>query len=417
MQYNLSVQASKNLDKILSNRVYGIIIFIAVIWIVFQITFGLGHFPMIWLTDFFFLIEDVLLKILPESAVRNLLINGILKGIGGVVIFLPNIIILFSLMSLLEESGYMARVTLIMDKLMQPIGLNGKSFMSLVMGFGCNVPAIMAAQNIGNKNSRIITILINPLMSCSARFTVYVLFISAFFPDNPGTVLFFIYFSSVTIAMILSLILKKFIFKTTPEFIKTDLPKFSLPSVKRILKFMWYNAKMFLKKISGAILIASIVIWFLGNFPRNSENIDVEKSYLGMMGKFIEPAISPLGFDWKMGITLISGVAAKETIVGLMSQLYQPQHLPGNDKQNLIESIRTQKYLSGPKKGQNVFDPVVAISFIFFVSIYTPCVATIATIHKTIKRRKLTIFVILYTTLLAWLGSFVIYNIGSYFFR
>lgn len=415
MSLRLSESKIKHIDKILCNRFFGIIIFIGVIWLVFQATFGLGHYPMIWLTDLFFLLEDLIIRVLPDGAIRSLIINGILKGIGGVVIFLPNIIILFTLLSLLEESGYMARVALIMDKLMQPIGLNGKSFMSLVMGFGCNVPAIMAAQSIENKNSRIITTLINPLMPCSSRFTVYVLFISAFFPDNPGTVLFFIYFASVAIAIVISLILKKYFFKSTSEFFGNYLPQYRMPRLKRTIKFMWQNAIMFLKRIFAPIVIASVIIWFLGYFPRQSGNQNIERTYLGITGKFIEPVLSPLGFDWKMGISLISGVAAKETIVGLMSQLYQTGHQPGDDKQNLIESLRTQTYLSGPKKGQNIFNPVVALSFIFFVSIYTPCIGTIATIHKTIKRRKWTVFVILYTTVLAWLVSFLIYNIGSYF--
>lgn len=402
-------------DKILSNKFFGIIIFIGVIWLVFQATFGLGHYPMIWLADLFFLIEDFLLKVMPDSIFRSLLVNGILKGIGGVIIFLPNIIILFSLLSILEESGYMARVALVMDRIMRPLGMNGKSFMSLVMGFGCNVPAIMAAQSIENKNSRIITILINPLMSCSSRFTVYVLFISAFFPEHPGTVLFFVYLTSVVIAGVMALVLKKYIFKETYELYNEGLPAYRLPKLKRILRFMWHNAKMFINKIIGAILIASIVIWFLGYFPNNRENKNIESSYLGMTGKFIEPAIAPLGFDWRMGISLISGIAAKETIVGLMSQLYQTEHRPGSDKQNLIESLRTQTYTIGPRQGQNIFNPVVALSFIFFVSLYTPCVATIASIHKTVKKRKWTVMVILYTTLLAWLVSFMIYHIGSNF--
>ncbi|HNX07146.1 MAG TPA: ferrous iron transport protein B [Bacteroidales bacterium] len=402
-------------DKILSNKLFGIIIFIGVIWLVFQATFGLGHYPMIWLADLFFLIEDFLLKVMPDSIFRSLLVNGILKGIGGVIIFLPNIIILFSLLSILEESGYMARVALVMDRIMRPLGMNGKSFMSLVMGFGCNVPAIMAAQSIENKNSRIITILINPLMSCSSRFTVYVLFISAFFPEHPGTVLFFVYLTSVVIAGVMALVLKKYIFKETYELYNEGLPAYRLPKLKRILRFMWHNAKMFINKIIGAILIASIVIWFLGYFPNNRENKNIESSYLGMTGKFIEPAIAPLGFDWRMGISLISGIAAKETIVGLMSQLYQTEHRPGSDKQNLIESLRTQTYTIGPRQGQNIFNPVVALSFIFFVSLYTPCVATIASIHKTVKKRKWTVMVILYTTLLAWLVSFMIYHIGSNF--
>ncbi len=215
---------------------------------------------------------------------------------------------------------------------------------------------------------------------------------------------------------LMALVLKKYIFKETYELYNEGLPAYRLPKLKRILRFMWHNAKMFINKIIGAILIASIVIWFLGYFPNNRENKNIESSYLGMTGKFIEPAIAPLGFDWRMGISLISGIAAKETIVGLMSQLYQTEHRPGSDKQNLIESLRTQTYTIGPRQGQNIFNPVVALSFIFFVSLYTPCVATIASIHKTVKKRKWTVMVILYTTLLAWLVSFMIYHIGSFFF-
>lgn len=409
------MKGKSRLDELLSHKIYGVIIFIAVIWLVFQATFGLGYFPMIWLADLFFLIEEVTLKIFPDGAIKSLLVNGILKGVGGVIVFLPNIVILFSLLSLMEESGYMARVTMIMDRLMRPIGLNGKSFISLVMGFGCNVPAIIAAQKIENKNSRLITILINPLMSCSSRFTVYVLFISAFFPKNSGTVLFFIYFSSVIIAVLLSLILKKYIFKSTDEIYKSGLPVLRLPSVNRILKYIWFNSKLFLNKIAGAILIASVVIWLLSYFPNNPDNRNMEKSYIGMIGKFIEPAIAPLGFDWRMGISLISGVAAKETIVGTLSELYQQQHKEGDDKQNLISSLQSQTYLSGDRKGENVFNPLVALSFMFFVSIYTPCIATITTIRKTTGSRMWTIFVLAYTTLLAWIVSFAIYNIGGYF--
>ena len=415
MKHVYGVFATKNIDKILINRFYGLIIFFAVIWLIFQATFGLGHYPMIWLTDLFFQIEDLLLKVLPEGVIQSLLVNGILKGVGGVLIFLPNIIILFTLLSILEESGYMARVARIMDKILQPIGLNGKSFMSLVMGFGCNVPAIMAAKSIENKHSRIITILINPLMSCSSRFTVYVLLISAFFPDKPATVMFFIYLTSVIFATVISLLLKKYIFKKTAVTFVNELPKLRWPQIRRVLTFMWFNAKMFFKKITGAILIASVIIWFLSYFPRNADNNNIENSYLGMTGKIIEPVLSPLGFDWKMGICLISGVAAKETIVGIMSQLYQTKHNPGFDKQNLIENLKSQNYTSGEKKGQNIFNPLVALSFMFFVSIYTPCIGTLVTIQKTLKRRKWTLFVILYTTLLAWLVSFFVYNIGNYF--
>ena len=406
----------QKIDKILTHKYFGVLIFIIVIWLIFQATFGLGYYPMIFIEDLVFYTEDFLITNMGNSMFKSLLINGLLKGIGGVIVFMPNIVILFSLLSLMEESGYMARITIVMDKILNPLGLNGKSFISLVMGLGCNVPAIMAAQKIENKNSRLITILINPLMSCSSRFTVYVLFISAFFPKNSGTVLFFIYFSSVIFAIFLALILKKYIFKKTKEPFKIGVPRLKIPSLKIILRNVWFNSRMFLRKISEAILIASVVIWILSYFPDNSNNENIEKSYIGAIGKFIEPVIKPLGFDWRMGISIITGIAAKETTTGTLSMLFQKEHKSGNDKQNFIENLRSQVYISGDRIGQKVFSPLVALSFMFFISIYTPCIATITTIRKTTRSNKLTLFVIGYTTILAWIVSFAIYNIGKLFF-
>jgi len=402
------------LDALLTHKFIGVVIFLIVIWIIFQATFGLGYYPMLWIEKLFFISEKAVADYLPESIIKSLLLFGILKGVGGVVIFLPNIVILFLLLSLMEETGYMARVTLVMDKIMKRIGLSGKSFISLIMGFGCNVPAIMAAQSIKNKNSRLITILINPLMSCGARFTVYILFISAFFPDNSGTVLFFLYLFSIIIATVLALILKKFVFKKASETYNEDLPLLQLPSVKRIIQSIWYHSFLFLKKITGAILIASVVIWLLTYLPnRDSKNLDIEHSYIGMLGKFIEPVITPLGFDWRMGISIITGIAAKETITGTLNELYQNTANHEHDKASLIKNLKSQAYTTGEKKGQIIFTPLVALSFMFFVSLYTPCVATIISIKKTTNSRKWTFFVIVYTTLLAWLVSFAIYNIGS----
>ena len=402
------------LDALLTHKFIGVVIFLIVIWIIFQATFGLGYYPMLWIEKLFFISEKSIADYLPESIFKSLLLFGILKGVGGVVIFLPNIVILFLLLSLMEETGYMARVTLVMDKIMKRIGLSGKSFISLIMGFGCNVPAIMAAQSIKNKNSRLITILINPLMSCGARFTVYILFISAFFPDNSGTVLFFLYLFSIIIATVLALILKKFVFKKASETYNEDLPLLQLPSVKRIIQSIWYHSFLFLKKITGAILIASVVIWLLTYLPnRDSKNSDIEHSYIGMLGKFIEPVITPLGFDWRMGISIITGIAAKETITGTLNELYQNTANHEHDKASLIKNLKSQAYTTGEKKGQIIFTPLVALSFMFFVSLYTPCVATIISIKKTTNSRKWTFFVIVYTTLLAWLVSFAIYNIGS----
>jgi ferrous iron transport protein B len=417
MEKSFSPQIIGPIDRIITHKYYGVLIFIAVMWLVFQATFHLGYYPMLGIEKLIFLLQTFLESVMPHGMFKDLILSGILKGVGGVIVFLPNIVILFLLLAMMQESGYMARVSMVMDRLMKPLGLSGKSFISLIMGFGCNVPAIMAAQSIENKNSRLITILINPLMSCGSRFTVYVLMISAFFPDHPGTVLFILYFTSVLFAIGLSIFLKKFVLKKAREINLTYLPKYKIPSAKKILNNIWYNARLFLNKITGAILIASVIIWILMYFPVSKDKtVQIENSYIGQIGKFVEPALSPLGFDWRMGISLIAGIAAKETIVGTLSELYQHDVTKENDKTSLINSIKSQKYTEGKRIGQLVFSPLVALSFMFFVAIYTPCVAVCAAVGKTTKSKKWTVFVLAYTSVLAWIVSFVIYNVGGLFF-
>jgi ferrous iron transport protein B len=410
-------QILTRLDKIITHKYWGVLIFVVVMWIVFQATFHLGFYPMLGIEKLVFLLQGLIESYLPDSIIKDLLLSGILKGVGGVIVFLPNIVILFLLLAMMQESGYMARVSLVMDRVMKPLGLSGKSFISLIMGFGCNVPAIMAAQNIENKNSRLITILINPLMSCGSRFTVYVLMISAFFPDHPGAILFVLYLTSVIFAIGLSLFLKTFVLKKANEINLTYLPKYKMPSFKRIMKNIWYNSKLFLNKITGAILIASIIVWILMYFPISKDkSVQIEHSYIGQIGKFIEPALYPLGFDWRMGISMIAGIAAKETIVGTLSELYQHDAKKENNRGSLINSIKSQVYTNGKRIGQHVFTPLVALSFMFFISIYTPCVATCVAVRKTTKSKKWTIFVLAYTTTLAWIVSFAIYSLGSLFY-
>ncbi len=410
---NTKDSLKQGLDKILTHHFIGLIIFFLVMWLIFKLTFGLGYYPMLLIEHLIIYIESLISTNLPDGIIKALLIDGIFKGVGGVIIFFPNIIILFMLLSLMEETGYMARVILIMERIMKPFGLNGKSFISLVMGFGCNVPAIMSAQTIQNRSTRIITILINPLMSCSSKFTVYVLFISAFFPSNSGSVLFIIYMINIIIALLLAVILKRFVLKEAYESYTFDLPRYKIPSFIKILKTIWFNTQLFLRKIGGAILIASIVIWLLGYFPHNpSGKNNIEQSYIGKIGKFIEPVISPLGFDWRMGISIVSGIAAKETIVGTLSELFQSHTHKKGENDYLIYKLHQQVYTSGEKTGQKVFTPLIALSFMFFVSIYTPCIATITTIRRTTASLKWTLFVLLYTTLLAWLVAFSVYRIG-----
>ena len=410
----LNPEATRKLDKLLTHPVLGIIIFFLVIVFIFEATFGLGYYPMLGIEQLVVLVESFFSAVVPESIFKSILIDGLIKGVGGVIIFLPNIVILFMMLSLMEETNYIARVVKIMDKLMKPFGLDGRSFISLVMGFGCNVPAIMAAENIQNTRTRIITILINPLMSCSSRFTVYVLFISAFFPQHPVIVLLSIYFFMVFIALILALLLKKFIPVSAKEYYKLELPGYRVPSLTRVVRQIWFNSKLFLKKIGGVILIASFIIWLLGYLPNGKAGKgNLENSYIGMIGKGIEPVIRPLGFDWRMGVSLLSGIAAKETITGTLSELYQAHLHDKNQKSYFVQKLHDQVYTEGPKTGQKVFSPLVALSFMLFVSLYTPCVATISAVRKTTKSAKWAIFVTLYTTALAWLVSFAIYQIGS----
>lgn len=408
----MTKKVTELLDSILLRKRYGIIIFFLLIWSIFQATFGLGHYPMIWIQDLIDLLGSIVDIYIIDGAFKSFLLNSILKGVGGVIVFLPNIIILFTLLSLIEETNYISRVVYIMDRIMKSFGLNGRSFISLFMGFGCNVPAIMIADKIKNRSTRLITILVNPLIPCSSRFTVYVFFIAAFFPKNPGLVLFTIYAFTVAIALMTSFALKKFVFKNTHEIHKIDFPNYQLPSLSKVLKTMWFNTTLFIKKISGAVLIASVIIWFLSYYPRSTSSNPLEESYISKIGKLIEPVFSPLGFDWKMSTSLLTGIAAKETIVGTLSQLYQTNLYPNSDKQNL-ETNEGHNSISENANQRNSFSPLIALSFIVFVSLYTPCIATIASIKNTTKSKALAIYFIIYSFFLAWLFSYIVFQVGK----
>ena len=342
---------------------------------------------------------------------------------------------------------------------MHKIGLHGRSFIPMVMGFGCNVPAIIATRTIENRNDRLLTMLINPFMSCSARLPVYVLLISAFFPNNQGNILFGIYIIGIVIAVLVSILFKKILFSKNERPFVMELPPFRMPTSRSIVKGMWGKAVEYLKKIAGIILIASIIIWGLSNYPVNKtsdasyklsvqdvekdftlklsvasktdslsllkqenkilKNLELQKraelqeySFLGRIGRFIEPAIRPLGFDWKMGIAILSGAPAKEIIVGTMGVLYQSDD-EKNSNVSLITKIQQQKYTSGDKAGQYIFSPLVAFSFMIFVLLYFPCIGTLTVIAKESGSWKWSVFAALYTTTLAWLISFAIFQIGS----
>jgi len=439
----------RELDDMLTHRIWGFPIFLLLMWLMFQGTFTLGSYPMQWIDDGVGLLSEFLQKAMPEGALRDLVVDGIIGGVGGVIIFLPNILILFFFISLMEDTGYMARASFIMDKLMHKIGLHGKSFIPLVMGFGCNVPAIMATRTLDNKKDRILTMIITPFMSCSARLPVYVLLISAIFPQNQGLVLFSIYLIGILLAVITALVMKRIAFAKKDVPFVMELPPYRIPTLKNTSLHMWHKGEQYLKKMGNVILLASILIWALGYFPRNvdyttdydaqiasldtnvklddkekdqkiaqleinKESERQEKSYIGQLGHFIEPAIQPLGYDWKMGVSIITGLAAKEIVVSSMGILYQADLEADENSRSLKDELVAQTHNNGELKGHKVFTPLVSFGFMLFVLIYFPCVAVIAAIKKE-SSWGWAVFTMVYTTAIAWLVAFATYQIGSLF--
>lgn len=458
----LQRKTSETIDTIVTHKVWGIPIFIFLMWLTFYGTFKLGEYPMQWIEKLVELVSTLFSTILPDGILKDLIIQGIIGGVGGVIIFLPNILLLYLFISLMEDTGYMARAVFIMDKVMHKIGLHGKSFIPLVMGFGCNVPAILSTRIIESKRDRLITMLINPFMSCSARLPVYILFISAFFVNYQGTILFSMYAIGVLLAIFSSLLFKRTLFKKADVPFVMELPPYRTPTFRSLVKHMWNRAEQYLKKMGGVILVASIIIWALGYFPRHTnndhiytnkiadirtqyatmilqtqqpehvvrsakqqENDEIQKvehekesnrqlnSYIGRIGKFIEPVMRPLGFDWKMSVAVVTGVAAKEITIGTMGVLYQADTDNDANQSSLITKLRQQTYQDGPKKGQAVFTPLVAFSFMLFILIYFPCIAVVAAIRRESGAAKWAAFIVIYTTMLAYLASLLTYQIGS----
>ena len=437
----------RSLDDLLTHKIWGFPIFIFFMWLMFQGTFTIGNYPMGWIDSGVTALGNFISNKMPAGPLRDLLVDGILGGVGGVIIFLPNILILFFFISLMEDTGYMARAAFIMDKLMHKIGLHGKSFIPLIMGFGCNVPAIMATRTLENRNDRLLTMIIAPFMSCSARLPVYILLISAFFPARQGLMLFAIYTIGIVLSVIVALVMKKIAFSKKEVPFVMELPPYRIPTLKNTSLHMWHKAQQYLKKMGTVILIASILIWALGYFPRDvaytrdydsrisilktDNNLDEftrddqirqlkilqeserqEQSYIGKLGHAMEPVIRPLGFDWKMGVSIISGLAAKEIVVSTMGVLYHADMGTGEDSGALVAGLRNQAHQSGKLKGQKVFTPLVAFGFMLFILIYFPCIAVIAAIKKESNWRW-AIFTMVYTTAMAWVVSFAVYQVGS----
>lgn len=430
-------QIGKKIDKIFLNRVLGLPIFFLLLWGIFELTFTLGEYPVTWINNAVELVSNFIQNYVPESVLKDLIVDGVIKGVGGVFVFLPNILLLFFFIAILEDTGYMARAAFIMDKVMHIIGLHGKSFIPLFMGFGCNVPAIMTTRTIESRNDRIVTMLINPFMSCSARLPIFVLITGTFFSKYAGTILFLIYLTGILLAGLIALLFKKTVFKKNEVPFVMELPPYRIPTLRNIMKHMWQKARQYLKKMSGIILTASIIIWTLSYFPygrtihqkinqvkqqyhqTNSIKVKqelekkyhqyhafaIENSYLGKIGKCIEPIMKPLGFDWRITVSLITGITGKEVVVSTMAVLFNANGL--NQNNNLKESL----IKAANNEGKTLFDLSTVVAFIMFVLVYFPCIGVIAAINKETATWKWPLFEIFFTTSLAWILSFIIKNI------
>lgn len=396
-------QTTRVLDSIITHRIWGYPIFFLFMYLMFEGTFVLGEYPMMgieWMVD---ALGNLIRNNMNEGPLKDMLVDGIIGGVGGVIVFLPNILILYFCISLMEDSGYMARAAFIMDKIMHRMGLHGKSFIPLIMGFGCNVPAIMASRTIENRKSRLITMLINPLMSCSARLPIYLVLVGAFFPNNGSLVLLSIYAVGILLAVLMARLFSKFLVKGDDTPFVMELPPYRMPTMKAIFRHTWEKGAQYLKKMGGIIMIASIIIWFLGYYPDHdaysTQAEQQENSYIGQIGRTVEPVIEPLGFDWKLGIGLISGVGAKELVVSTLGVLYT--------NEGDVESVSLA--------GRIPITPLVAFCYMLFVLIYFPCIATLVAIKQESGSWKWAAFAAVYTTILAWVVSFAVYRIGEVF--
>src|SRR5690554_6666205 len=437
---------TKLIDTLVTHKYLGFPLFFLFLWVMFEATFRLGSYPMGWIEWLVAQLGNLFRGNMAEGPLKDLIVDGIIGGVGGVIVFLPNIVILYLFIAFMEDSGYMSRAAFIMDKLMHKIGLHGKSFIPLIMGFGCNVPAIMSTRTIESRSSRMITMLIVPFMSCSARLPVYILFIGIFFPKNASLALLSLYIIGILIAALTALLFRKTLFKEEDTPFVMELPPYRMPTVKSILTHMWERASQYLRKMGGPILVASIIIWFLGYFPqdrsqynniakqtsmienqfaRNQITADQrdqllteatlayniehqENSFIGKIGKFIEPVMRPLGFDWKMSVSLLSGMAAKEVVISTMGVLYTGDSESQESLQARIESETNAD-------GSPVFTPLAVVAFLLFVLIYFPCIATIAAIKEESHSWKWAVFSVLYSTGLAWLVALLVFQVGSLF--
>lgn len=411
-------RASAVLDKLATNRWLGFPIFIAIMIFIFWATFAIGNYPMEWIETSVAWLSDLVHSLMPAGPLKDLVADGIIGGVGGVIVFLPNILILFFCISFMEDSGYMARAAFIMDKVMHRIGLHGKSFIPLVMGFGCNVPAVLASRSIESKSSRIITVLINPFMSCSARLPIYVLLCGTFFAGNGGLVMACLYFGGIMVAVLTARMLRRFLFKKDETPFVMELPPYRVPTLKASLSHTWGKGKQYLKKMGGIILFASVIVWALNYFPLHdgvpsteihstTEDIDPSMdSYLEMTGKIVNPVMEPLGFSWRATVAAMAGVPAKEIVVSTLGVLYT------NDEEVSDSRLGARLQADSPITGKPDFTAAVALSFMVFILLYCPCIATITAIARETGSWRYAAFSVVYNTLIAWILAFAVYRIA-----
>jgi ferrous iron transport protein B len=397
-------QFTKVIDSIVTNKIVGYPIFFFFLWVMFETTFVLGQYPMDWIGSGISSLSSLVTRTMSAGPLRDLITDGILGGVGAVIVFLPQILILYFFISLMEESGYMARAAFIMDKIMHKMGLHGKSFIPLIMGFGCNVPAVMATRTIESRKSRLITMLVLPLMSCSARLPIYLIITGIFFAHYQGLIILILYVIGIMLSVAVARIFCSVLIKGDNTPFVMELPPYRMPTAKAILRHTWEKGRQYLKKMGGIILTASIVIWFLGYYPNHKAFTNVseqqEHSYLGMIGKAISPALKPCGFDWKMDVGLIAGAGAKELVASTMGILYSNGN--ASDNTTIATNIRAAGVTS-----------LGAFCYLLFVLIYFPCIATITAIKHESGQWKWALFTAGYTTLLAWCISLIVYQIGG----
>ncbi len=419
--------ASDLIDRVVTNRLLGIPIFLALMWAVFQLTFKLGEPPMGCIESGFEWLGGAVASVLPEGLLQSLIVDGIIGGVGGVLVFLPNILLLFLAIAFLEDSGYMARAAFIMDRVMHKIGLHGKSFIPLLLGFGCTIPAVMATRTLENRRDRLVTILVAPLMSCGARLPVYILLTGAFFGAQvAGNVIFSLYMLGIVLAIVVAKVFRKFLLPGPSTPFVMELPPYRVPTLKGILIHMWERAGLYLKKAGTIILAISVVIWALSAFPRRLElradydarmaaaategaaadleeefsALQLERSYAGRIGHAIAPALKPIGLgDWRIGTALFAGLGAKEVVVSTMGTLY-----------SVGETDEESEALRGALKQD--YNKLQAYALMVFVLLYIPCVAAVAVIKRETNSWAWAGFTVLYTTALAWVVSLLVYQGG-----